>query len=126
MFRYVLEAFFNLAKPIIQAIDRKVKDKMTNLNNALLSPNTTILEAVKAGLQLPTDFTIPALGSNVLYGDLSDSIHIPRGLKVYIPKQANPNYIKFFETLLSINDIKRRGLRVALYDEDLASLQTVA
>ena len=100
------------------------KDKKMTTINRILTLNTTIFEDVKVGLKLPSNFTIPSLGSNVLYGSLSDELHIPPGNKVYIAKSKPLAFHEFYETLISAL-FPAGTMGLIAYDKGLTLLEPV-
>jgi hypothetical protein len=97
--------------------------KLTFLNQ-LLTTNTTVLEAVKVGLKLPSNFTVPALGSMVLYGTLSDVMHVPPNNNVYLAKSTPYALQEFYRSVTSAL-FPADTAKLIFYDRELVYLQPI-
>jgi hypothetical protein len=53
-------------------------------------------------LNLPLEMPMAALTGNLLYGDISSTIHLPGFKSVYISSSESKEYIQFFETVVKI------------------------
>lgn len=82
--RWLLETLFSKAKPVLQS-------KVKNPKNA---PLTELFGTIKAHFHFKCDF--PAVPRSLLYGFLSERVHVPPRCVIYVASSSDVEFKMFF------------------------------
>ncbi len=131
--RTLLESFFRRVATQIQE-DESLKEVLrtskllkSHRESAMSGPRasmTSINAALEVNefrnliweqLKLPENLPMAAVSGELLYGDLSSTIHLPGFSHVYISSSASTEYIIFFKELVKVTTPQ---LTVVIYSEE--------